>query len=246
MKKGFTLIELAIVVVVLGILIGGIVTGQSIINTAKRQKVIKDVESYKTAFYDFYNNYNALPGDFDEGGDYFDLTSYPNQHSSRPNDNGRIEYARAESIMVWPHLAKAEILPNILHKHDGVPYPDSRAGTLGVNIPEAPWDGCGYKFSYDQNQGTTSHRNWLQVSSEFNGLSGAACVSAEDNKYIDEKIDDGHSRRGFVQGTHAKGTDKFGDTGATYYRCYHANGGYRINNSNVERGCVMLFDWELF
>jgi prepilin-type N-terminal cleavage/methylation domain-containing protein len=63
MKKGFTLVELSIVLVILGLLAGGVLAGQSLIRAAELRSVTTQLEQYSTAIYAFRDRYFAIPGD---------------------------------------------------------------------------------------------------------------------------------------------------------------------------------------
>lgn len=63
MKRGFTLVELAIVLVIIGLLVGGILAAQSMILTAKVNRLITDLHSYEIGVKNFYNNFRYYPGD---------------------------------------------------------------------------------------------------------------------------------------------------------------------------------------
>ena len=63
MKRGFTLVELAIVLVIIGLLVGGILVAQSMMQTARIQAQIKQFELYDIAIINFRQKYNQLPGD---------------------------------------------------------------------------------------------------------------------------------------------------------------------------------------
>jgi type II secretory pathway pseudopilin PulG len=69
MNKAFTLVELAIVII--GLLVGGVLQGQELIQQAKIQSVIKNVESYKAAVITFKGKYNDVPGDSLRHATYF-------------------------------------------------------------------------------------------------------------------------------------------------------------------------------
>ena len=62
-RGGFTLIEMAIVLVVIGLLAGAVLVGQSLIGAAAVRAQITQIEKYNTAANTFYSKYDALPGD---------------------------------------------------------------------------------------------------------------------------------------------------------------------------------------
>lgn len=63
MKKGFTLVELSIVLVVIGLLIGGILAAQSMIINSKSKTMMADLRQIDVAITNFKTKYNSLPGD---------------------------------------------------------------------------------------------------------------------------------------------------------------------------------------
>ena len=63
MTAAFTLIELSIVMVIIGLIIGGVLTGQDLINAATIRAQISQIEQYNTAVHTFKLKYNYLPGD---------------------------------------------------------------------------------------------------------------------------------------------------------------------------------------
>ena len=62
-QNGFTLIEIAIVLVIIGLLLGGVLKGQELINQAKIKKVTNDFESMAAMVYAYQDRYKKLPGD---------------------------------------------------------------------------------------------------------------------------------------------------------------------------------------
>lgn len=62
-QKGFTLVEIAIVLVIIGLLLGGVLKGQELINNAKVKRVNNDFNGISAAIYSYFERYNALPGD---------------------------------------------------------------------------------------------------------------------------------------------------------------------------------------
>ncbi|HYN54685.1 MAG TPA: prepilin-type N-terminal cleavage/methylation domain-containing protein [Methylotenera sp.] len=66
MKKqqtGFTLIELAIVLVIIGLLLGGVLKGQELINSAKAKNIAGDLKNVQIFIYGYQDKFRAIPGD---------------------------------------------------------------------------------------------------------------------------------------------------------------------------------------
>ena len=62
-QSGFTLVEIAIVLVIIGLLLGGILKGQELINSAKVKGLAQDFRNIQTALYGYQDRYKAIPGD---------------------------------------------------------------------------------------------------------------------------------------------------------------------------------------
>lgn len=100
-RKAFTLVELSIVLIVIGLLTGAILKGQEIIRNAKLKRIISDFSNVSTAIYTYEDRYDQLPGD--------DATSViAASMNSGGNEDGVI--SSVESLMVLKHLRKAGIL----------------------------------------------------------------------------------------------------------------------------------------
>ena len=63
-QKGFTLIEIAIVLLIIGLLLGGVLKGQSMINSARVRAIANDLSGIETAWVSFQDRYQSLPGDY--------------------------------------------------------------------------------------------------------------------------------------------------------------------------------------
>lgn len=78
MKKGFTLVELSIVLVIIGLLIGGILIAQSMTDAAKITAQVQQISQFDAAVMDFKSKYNYLPGDAPAfGGDGDGVLAWP-------------------------------------------------------------------------------------------------------------------------------------------------------------------------
>ena len=62
-QSGFTLIEIAIVLVIIGLLLGGVMKGQELINSAKVKNLAADFKNTSLYIYSYQDKYRALPGD---------------------------------------------------------------------------------------------------------------------------------------------------------------------------------------
>lgn len=62
-QSGFTLIELSIVLVIIGLIVGGVLVGQDLIRAAEIRAQISQIEKYNTAVNTFRGKFGAIPGD---------------------------------------------------------------------------------------------------------------------------------------------------------------------------------------
>ena len=115
MKKqaGFTLVEIAIVLVIIGLLLGGILKGQEMITQAKIKNVIADMSGVSAAMYGYLDRYRALPGDDKAAQTRWTMGAAGAPTAGMVQGNGVIEgvYASAtqtdESMLFWSHLRRA-------------------------------------------------------------------------------------------------------------------------------------------
>ena len=76
-QSGFTLVEIAIVLVIIGLLLGGVLKGQEMITQAKIKNVSNDLNGVTAAVYSYQDRYKRLPGD-DPGANRWALITVPN------------------------------------------------------------------------------------------------------------------------------------------------------------------------
>ena len=62
-QSGFTLVEIAIVLVIIGLLLGGVLKGQELINSAKVKSLTNEMKAVQTAYYAYQDKFRAIPGD---------------------------------------------------------------------------------------------------------------------------------------------------------------------------------------
>jgi prepilin-type N-terminal cleavage/methylation domain-containing protein len=220
MKNGFTLIELAIVVVVLGILIGGVLTGQSLIESANKQKVITNFNKLKTGLNAFKLEFDAIPGDFDEAYDYWGddcaNVSHPPQRIGMCNGDGDNKITAGNSgfhyycfswacerCMFLRHMSLAGILSesyNCIEESTAIKNPLNSESYLfvsnrceyGRGVVECNTPNRYTHNTYIMSNGSsiTSHHKWLYCR--------RGSFNPKQLKYIDEKIDDGKPKTGIL------------------------------------------------
>jgi prepilin-type N-terminal cleavage/methylation domain-containing protein len=110
-QQGFTLVEIAIVLVIIGLLLGGILKGQEMITQAKIKNVIADMSGVSAAMYGYQDRYRALPGDDKNAGGAAGRWPTSPAPGAGTTGNGVIEgkwtTAATEAIIFWDHLRRA-------------------------------------------------------------------------------------------------------------------------------------------
>ncbi len=113
-QSGFTLIEIAIVLVIIGLLLGGILKGQELINSARVKNLATDFRNVPLFIYGYQDKFRALPGD-DSAADTH--VSGTNASTGGTKGNGVIEGAwdstttTEESYLFWQHVRLAGLAP---------------------------------------------------------------------------------------------------------------------------------------
>ena len=202
-KKGFTLVELSIVLVIIGLLIGGILVAQSMISTTKIQSFIRQISQFDAAISNFETTYKALPGD----NDYFGAVVGAEIHGDRSITDSRAQYPDnddtsydAEGGRFWYDLSQMG-----LKNEDGNAYPNLSAGGVDINPGvNAPLAKIGKKSSvlvfYDDPHGASGITNYYYVDKfEYTGpIQKDEAIESKELLAVDAKIDDGKPVSGNV------------------------------------------------
>ena len=138
-EGGFTLVEMAIVLVIIGLILGGVLKGQQLIYNAKIKRAISQIKEMQAAFYTYYDKYGAFPGDDPAASSKW--TGAPNGDGDGLVEGGYCSAAGEESCNVWRHLRFANIITgdasltdpaSLLPKHVFGGYLDMFTGTYSV------------------------------------------------------------------------------------------------------------------
>ncbi|HSQ06061.1 MAG TPA: prepilin-type N-terminal cleavage/methylation domain-containing protein [Burkholderiales bacterium] len=219
--RGFTLIEIAIVLVIIGLLLGGVLKGQELITSARVRNLISQQDGIKAAYLGFLDRYRALPGDYNQAVANISGVGAACGTAGTGTGNGQIENANAERIMVWDHLSKAGFINGS--------YTCVDAATLNANTnPTNPYS-MYLVMIYDNvyaDTGTASTRHNLKTGNQI-----PADIMAE----LDRKVDDGLANRGsFRFSAH---TGLTAGTPPDPTKCFDATSGAWLVTGTVETNC---------
>jgi prepilin-type N-terminal cleavage/methylation domain-containing protein len=115
-QKGFTLVEIAIVLVIIGLLLGGVLKGQELINSAKVKNFANDFRTIPLFIYGYQDKYKALPGDDSAAATHVAgaanaTTPASSQGNGVINGPWNSNLATDESYLFWQHVRLAGFAP---------------------------------------------------------------------------------------------------------------------------------------
>ena len=105
-QSGFTLIEIAIVLVIIGLLLGGVLKGQELINTARVRALNNNVDGITAAWFSFQDRYRAFPGDYTQASVNLPGAPTDGDGNGLVGDAGGAD-SPSERAMIWMHLEAA-------------------------------------------------------------------------------------------------------------------------------------------
>ena len=94
-NRGFTLIELAIVLVIIGVLAGAVLQGQKMLYNARMDRIVSDMRNYAQMFLVYYDRHGMYPGDEDDA-------AFPTGDTADGDHDGRVD--PGEAANVWEDL----------------------------------------------------------------------------------------------------------------------------------------------
>lgn len=216
----FSLVELSIVLVILGLLTGGILTGQNLIRAAELRSVTTQMNEYRTAMYTFRDKYFYLPGDMPNATDFWgaDPDGCPTHSNWKAGkketcngdgdgiigDSGE----KYERFRFWQQLANAGLIEG---SYSGVTGPEDAGTCVGVdhepgfNSPKGKFGNSGFSVVND-NVDTApylfigSYTNAFAFGGVYTACATLAPILTPEEAWnIDTKLDDGKPGTGKIR-----------------------------------------------
>jgi prepilin-type N-terminal cleavage/methylation domain-containing protein len=233
--QGFTLIEMSIVLVIIGLIVGGVLVGQDLIRAAGVRATISQIEKFNTAANTFFEKYRYLPGDIPAGPAAQFGFAARGQYAGEGDGNGLIEgvtsnaassnlgyaFGAGETTMFWSDLtyANGQNL-NLIEGSFSAASPSTIATFPVANVssyfPAAKLGNGNYFYVYSNRVDSAAVMLAQPITNFYgiaiikninnsNGLNSAQGLSIQQAYDIDKKIDDGLANSGRVVGASVVG-----------------------------------------
>jgi prepilin-type N-terminal cleavage/methylation domain-containing protein len=190
-QRGFTLLEIVIVILIVGFLLAGALKGQELLTSAKVRRVAGLFDEVRTAYLGFQDRYKALPGDYANAAAYLNCGAVACLHGNgdariRANETVVNGNQAHEELLLWSHLSSSGFLKGTYVMSDGDTQPTDR------NAPKNPYAvylQIAFDGDYGINGGGMPRHN----------LKTGAQIPVSVLMELDRKIDDGKPYKGALQ-----------------------------------------------
>jgi len=214
-QSGFTLIELAIVLVIIGLLLGGVLKGQELINSAKVKNLANDFRTIPVYIYGYQDKFKAMPGDDKAATTHVSATKDGDGDGALEGNWYDIKTANSETYNFWQHVRLANLAagPTDAANTDWRPT-NADGGPIGIMA------------------GTSTAASSAMKDSAGNAIKGSYIICSKGilGKYVtqlDVTMDDGNSSTGSMLAAENPTTDALAltstntiDAAKSYVVCY--------------------------
>lgn len=209
-RSGISIVEMAIAVMVVGLVVGGVLVAISTIRAAGVQSTVASINTYQKAMATFKDKYNALPGDIPNAETLWGSdTNCPNSPYSNTtykatcNGNGDGQITGNERFRVWQHLANAGMIPG---QYNGVAATGNAVMVPGINVPSPKLSQGSYMVFYQppltadgNNLYKGNYGNIIVFgSSNSTSIYGGPILTPAELSALDQKMDDGYPATGVI------------------------------------------------
>lgn len=193
-QSGFTLIEIAIVLVIIGLLLGGVLKGQELITSARVRNLITQQQGIQTAYFAFQDRFKALPGDYAQASATANIANV----TFGGNGDGQVlnQGGTNEQTLAWNHLSAAGFL------NGAYTMAAANEAVSDTNTPKNPYSTY-LQLAWDNNYSASA------APPAKHNLKTGNQVPVEILAEVDRKIDDGNALQGsfrFTRYTNASAT----------------------------------------
>ncbi len=188
-QMGFTLVEIAIVLVIIGLLLGGVLKGQELVNSAKVKNLANDFRNISTFVYAYQDKYRALPGDDSAVVAHIGATATAATTPAAGAANGRINGAwntttvTDESALFWQHVRLA-----------GLATGTTTVGNLSLGDEYVPKNADGGRIGVTGDAVFTGAAPWAA-----NFFICSSNIQGRFARQLDTTVDDGNTQTGTMR-----------------------------------------------